>query len=246
MAQPTPLFVGLDVHKDSIAVAHAQGQSAEPPVSVGAIGPRQADLDTLVRRLQAKTPDLMFAYEAGPCGYGLHRYLTGQGFTCQVVAPSLIPKKPGDKVKTDRRNAIELARLLRSGDLTRVYVLTVEDEAIRDLCRARDAARLTMKNAKLRLKAFLLRLGLHYVGRADWTPAHRRYLAKVVCPTAAPVAPSSKARGRIAIPRKCPNTFSAASTRCRSRSRTSAGRRRCVCASAFVGWSRAAHIRTSP
>ena len=162
MAQSTPLYVGLDVHKDSIAVAQAQGQSAEPPVFVGAIGSRQADLDKLVRRLQAKTSELVFAYEAGPCGYGLHRHLTGQGFSCQVVAPSLIPKKPGDKVKTDRRDAVELARLLRSGDLTRVYVPTIDDEAIRDLVRARDAARLTLKNAKLRLKAFLLRLGLHY------------------------------------------------------------------------------------
>lgn len=185
MPQPTPLFVGLDVHKDSIAVAHAQGQSAEPPVFVGAIGTRQADLAKLIRRLQAKTSNLVFAYEAGPCGYRLHRDLTGQGFTCHVVAPSLIPKKPGDKVKTDRRDAVELARLLRSGDLTRVYVPTIEDEAIRDLCRARDAARLTLKNAKLRLKGFLLRLGLHYVGRADWNAAHRRYLAKVVCPTPA-------------------------------------------------------------
>jgi transposase len=185
MAQPTPIFVGLDVHKDSIAVAHAQGECADLPVFVGAIGPRQADLHKLIRRLQAKTSNHVFAYEAGPCGYGLHRYLTGQGFSCQVVAPSLIPKKPGDKVKTDRRDAVDLARLLRSGDLTRVYVPTVEDEAIRDLCRARDAARLTLKNAKLRLKAFLLRLGLHYVGRADWNDAHRRYLAKVVCSTPA-------------------------------------------------------------
>ena len=183
MAQPTPLFVGLDVHKDSIAVAHALGQCADPPVFVGAIGSRQADLDKLIRRLHTKTPELVFAYEAGPCGYGLHRYLTGQGFRCQVVAPSLIPKKPGDKVKTDRRDAVDLARLLRSGDLTRVYVPTVEDEALRDLCRARDAARITLKNTKLRLKAFLLRLGRHYVGRADWNEAHRRYLAKVVCPT---------------------------------------------------------------
>ena len=110
MAQSTPLYVGLDVHKDSIAVAHAQGQCADPPVFVGEIGPRQADLDKLIRRLQAKTPTLVFAYEAGPCGYGLHRYLTGQGFTCQVVAPSLIPKKPGDKVKTDRRAAVQSAR----------------------------------------------------------------------------------------------------------------------------------------
>ena len=76
--------------------------------------------------------------------------------------------------------------MLRSGDLTRVYVPTVDDEAIRDLCRARDAARLTLKHAKLRLKSFLLRLGLHYVGRADWNAAHLRYLAKVVCPTPTP------------------------------------------------------------
>ena len=135
MSDPTPLFVGLDVHKDSIAVAHAQGQSADPPVYVGAIGTREADLAKLIRQLQAKTPALRFAYEAGPCGYGLYRDLTRQGFDCQVVAPSLIPKKPGDKVKTDRRDAVELARLLRSGDLTRVDVPTVEDEAVRDRCR---------------------------------------------------------------------------------------------------------------
>jgi len=185
MPEPTPLFVGLDVHKDSIVVAHASGERAEPPIFVGAIGTRQADLDKLIRRLQGKSARLVFAYEAGPTGYGVYRYLTGRGLECQVIAPSLIPKKPGDKVKTDRRNAEELARLLRSGDLTRVYVPTVEDEAIRDLCRARDAARLTMKNAKLRLKSLLLRLGLHYVGRADWNAAHQRYLAKVVCPTPA-------------------------------------------------------------
>ena len=185
MAKSTPLFVGLDVHKDSIAVAHATGGRAEPPVFVGEIGTRQADIDRLVRRLQAKTPQLRFVYEAGPSGYVLYRYLTGKGLTCEVVAPSLIPRRPGDKVKTDRRDAVELARLSRSGDLTAVYVPTVEDEAIRDLCRARDAARVTLKDAKLRLKAFLLRLGLHYVGRADWTAAHKRYLAKVVCPTPA-------------------------------------------------------------
>ncbi len=86
-------------------------------------------------------------------------------------------------MKTDRRDAVTLARLLRSGDLIAVYVPSVEDEAILELCRARDAVRLTMKNAKLRLKSFLLRLGHQYVGRADWNEAHRRYLAKVVCPT---------------------------------------------------------------
>ncbi len=185
MEQPTLLFVGLDIHKDSIAVAHADAERTDPPHFVGSIGTRQADIDKMIRRLHTKAPNLVFAYEAGPCGYVLHRYLTSKGLHCRVVAPSLIPKKPGDKVKNDRRDAVEIARLLRSGDLTSVYVPRVEDEAIRDLSRARDAARITLKAAKLRLKSFLLRLGLHYTGRADWNDAHRRYLAKVVCPTPA-------------------------------------------------------------
>jgi transposase len=138
-----------------------------------------------VRRLKTRSSQLVFAYEAGPSGYALHRHLSGKGLDCRVVAPSLIPKKPGDRVKNDRRDAVELARLLRSGDLTGVYVPSVEDEAIRDVCRARDATRITLKAAKLRLKSFLLRLGFNYVGRADWNDAHRRYLAQVVCPTPA-------------------------------------------------------------
>ncbi len=142
MAKSTPLYVGLDVHKDSIAVAHATGGRADPPVFVRAIGTRQADLDRLIRRLQGKA---RFTAEAGPSGYGLYRYLTGKGLACDVVAPSLIPRRPGDQVKTDRRDAVELARLLRSGDLTAVYVPSVEDEAIRDLCHARDTARVTLK-----------------------------------------------------------------------------------------------------
>ena len=95
MAKSIPLFVGLDVHKDSIAVAHDAGGQPSPPVFVGAIGSRQVDLDRLLRRLRGKTTDLRFAYEAGPSGYGLYRYLTGQGLTCDVVAPSLIPRRPG-------------------------------------------------------------------------------------------------------------------------------------------------------
>jgi len=185
MSKITTLFVGLDVHKDSISVAYAKSDCPEPPQFVGPIGTRQCDIDKLVRRLQSKASRLVFAYEAGPCGYVLHRHLTSKGLECQVVAPSLIPKRPGDKVKNDRRDALEIARLLRSGDLTPVYVPSVEDEAIRDLCRARDAARVTLKAAKLRLKSFLLRLGLNYTGRANWTDAHRRYLARVVCPTPA-------------------------------------------------------------
>jgi transposase len=111
--------------------------------------------------MPSKATHLIFVYEAGPCGYWLYRYLMKKGYDCGVVAPSLIPKKPGDRVKTDRRDAIQLARLARSGDLTMVYVPKVEDEAIRDLTRAREDAISDLKDAKLRLKAFLLRHDIH-------------------------------------------------------------------------------------
>src|SRR4029434_865452 len=113
------------------------------------------------------------------------RYLTKQGHLCYIVAPSLMPKKPGDRVKTDRRDAVQLARLMRSGDLTPVYVPQVEDEAIRDLSRAREDTLRDLKAAKLRLKAFLLRHDIRYTGRASWSPAHVRWLSEVVCPTPA-------------------------------------------------------------
>ena len=140
MAEPTTLFVGLDVHKESIAVAHASPDRSSDVVYVGQIGTREADLESLLRRLHSHASRLVVAYEAGPCGYGLYRTLTEKGLSCLVVAPSLIPKKPGERVKTDRRDAAQLARLLRSGDLTSVYVPTIEDEAVRDLSRAREAA----------------------------------------------------------------------------------------------------------
>src|SRR5215475_3023279 len=143
----------MDVHKDSIAVAYAAQEHGAEVVALGNIGTRQCDIDQLVRRLQAKSPQLVFVYEAGPCGYWLYRYLTKKGHVCWVVAPSLIPKKAGDRVKTNRRDAIKLARLMRSGDLTPVYVPAVEDEAIRDLCRAREEAIHDLKAAKFRLKA---------------------------------------------------------------------------------------------
>jgi transposase len=185
MHQSSTLYVGLDVHKESIAVAYVAKAHHAEVVSLGNIGTRQCDIDKLIRQLQSKSSHLIFVYEAGPCGYWLYRYLTKKGHVCWVIAPSLIPKKPGDRVKTNRRDAIKLARLMRSGDLTPVYVPKVEDEAIRDLCRAREDAIRDRKAAKFRLKAFLLRHDIRSTGRATWGPAHLRWLSEVVCPTPA-------------------------------------------------------------
>jgi len=181
----TPVFVGLDVHKESISIAYAADHRDAEVASLGAIGTRQCDIDKMVRKLQSKSANLVFVYEAGPCGYWLYRYLTEKQLTCWVIAPSLIPKRPGDRVKTDRRDAMELARLMRSGDLTPVYVPAVGDEAIRDLSRAREDVIGDLKSAKFRLKALLLRQDIRYEGKAHWGPAHLRWLSEVVCPTPA-------------------------------------------------------------
>ncbi|MGH8646833.1 MAG: IS110 family transposase [Gammaproteobacteria bacterium] len=185
MNHSNTLFVGLDVHKDSIAVAYAAEDRNSEVICLGTIGTRQCAIDKLIRKLQSKSNRVVFVYEAGPCGYWLYRYLTKKGSLCWVVAPSLIPKKAGDRVKTDRRDAVQLARLMRSGDLAPVYVPEVADEAIRDLSRAREDALGDLKAAKYRLKAFLLRQDIRYEGKANWGPAHLRWLAEVVCPTPA-------------------------------------------------------------
>src|SRR6266511_766401 len=125
MTQSSMLYVGLDVHKESIAVAYVAQDHGAEVVSLGTIGTRQADIDHLIRQLHSKAKHLVFVYEAGPCGSWLYRYLSKKGYVCWVVAPSLIPNKAGDRVKTDRRDAVQLARLMRSGDLTPVYVPTV-------------------------------------------------------------------------------------------------------------------------
>jgi transposase len=185
MPHSTTLYVGMDVHKESIAVAYVAQDHGAEVVFVGSIGTRQRDIDQLIRKMHSKATHLVFVYEAGPCGYWLYRYLTKKGHICWVVAPSLIPKKAGDRVKTDRRDAIQLARLMRSGDLTPVYVPSVEDEAIRDLSRAREDAIRDLKAAKVRLKAFLLRQDIRYTGRATWGPAHLRWLSEIICATPA-------------------------------------------------------------
>jgi transposase len=185
MSPSSTLYIGMDVHKDSIAVAYIAQEHGAEVTYLGTIGTRQYDIDNLIRKMHSKAKQLIFVSEAGPCGYWLYRYLTKQGHHCWVVASSLIQKKAGDRVKTARRDAGQRARLLRSGDRTPVYVPSVEDEAIRDLSRAREAAMQDLKAATFRLKAFWLRHDIRYTGRANWSPAHLRWLSEAVCPTPA-------------------------------------------------------------
>ncbi|WP_134143892.1 IS110 family transposase [Paraburkholderia sp. BL6665CI2N2] len=175
MENDSTLYVGLDVHKDSITVAYALG-TGEVEL-LGKIGTTKTDIDRLCKRLQSKARYIRIVYEAGPCGYGLYRQLLAKGIDCMVCAPSLIPKKPGDRIKTDRRDAIKLVRSLRAGDLSAVYVPSVEDEAFRDLARAWVSAKDDLKRARQRLKAFLLLHGVRYAGSANWGAAHRRWLS---------------------------------------------------------------------
>jgi transposase len=183
MSQSRTLDIGMDVHKDSIAVAYVAQDHGAEVTFLGTIGTRQCDIDQLIRQMPSKAKHQIFVYAAGPCGDWLSRDLTKQGYACWVVAPSLLPKKAGDRVTTDRRDAVPLARLARSGDLTAVDVPQVEDEAIRDVTRAREDTLSDLKAAKFRLKAFWLRHDIRYTGRATWNPAHLRWLSEVVCPT---------------------------------------------------------------
>jgi transposase len=185
MNQARTLYIGMDVHQETIAVAYVANDHDAEVVSLGTIGTRQADIDQRMRKMPSKAQHLVFVDEAGPCGSWLYRYLTKRGHVCWAVAPALIPHKAGDRVKTDRRDAVQLARLMRSGDLTPVDVPTVDDDAIRDLSRAREEALGDLKTAKFRLKAFVLRHDIRDTGRATWGPAHRRWLSEVLCATPA-------------------------------------------------------------
>jgi len=174
-------YIGLDVHKDSIAIAIAPGGSSEVR-TYGKIGGTLDALDKASKKLQTPGVELRFVYEAGPCGYVIYRHLRRRGSSCAVVCPSLIPKKASDRVKTDRRDADQLARLYRAGELAAIYVPDQEDEAVRDLVRCRERAVFDQRRARQRLKGFLLRLGFRYTGKSSWTPAHLRYLADLKMP----------------------------------------------------------------
>lgn len=176
------LYVGLDVHAQTVTIA-----LAEIGGEVRTYGTVSSDLGVLektMRRIKKAHPDceLRVCYEAGPTGFVIARRFAQLGIDCIVVAPSLIPTRSGDRVKTDKRDAVKLARLHRAGELTAVNVPHVEDEAMRDLCRARTDAVQDLRRSRAQLKAFMLRNGYRYSGKSSWTEAHKRYLRELVLP----------------------------------------------------------------
>jgi transposase len=179
------LYLGLDVHKDSITIAIAEGGGRSKEVRLyGAVSNDLHAIEKALQKIRNAHPGatLEVCYEAGPCGFGIARRLAQLKIACSVVAPSMIPTRSGDRVKTDKRDAIKLARLFRAGELTAIYIPESTDEAIRDLCRARTDAVDDMRRSRQRLKAFLLRHGYRYHGKSSWTPAHMRYLRELVLP----------------------------------------------------------------
>lgn len=177
------MYVGLDVHKNSINVAIAE--AGGDVRSYGSIGGELKDLEKVIRKLRSKGSELHFVYEAGPCGYQVYRFLKDKGYPCLVAAPSLIPRRPGERIKCDRRDAMSLARLLRAGELTAVRVPDPEDEAMRDLIRAREDAKSVERRAKQRTAAFLLRHGHRYPRKSTWGRGYWRWLREQAMPSPA-------------------------------------------------------------
>jgi transposase len=182
--QTITLHLGLDVHKDSITIAIAEPGSKGEIRLFGTILNSVQALERALSRIREAHPGahLEVAYEAGPCGFVIARRLKQLQVPCTVAAPSLIPKQPGSPFKTDQRDARAIARLLRAGELTGVYVPEPTDEAIRDLCRARTDAVDDLRRGRFRLKAFLLRHGYRYQGKANRSQPHMRYLRELVLP----------------------------------------------------------------
>ncbi len=173
-------YVAFDTSKLRNAVAVAEAGRAGEVRFYGEIENSAAATAKLVRKLAGKYARLTFCYEAGPTGYGLYRQIKSLGHACIVVAPSLIPRKAGDRVKTNRRDALSLAKLLRAGELTAVWVPDERHEAMRELTRARIAAVADLRRKRQHVSAFLLRRGLHYgEGKKSWSKAYLRWLAQV-------------------------------------------------------------------
>lgn len=170
-------YVGLDVHKESIDVTLAEEGAAGEVRHFGAIGGDLEAVAQLVRRLRRKDRELRFVYEAGPCGFEIYRFLRAQALSCVVVSPSQIPRRAGNRVKTDRRDSESLARLYRAGELAAVYVPESEDESIRDLARTREDVKRSRQKIRQQVHALLLRHGKRYAGKCAWTRAHRRWIS---------------------------------------------------------------------
>ena len=177
MTDHSEAFVAFDTSKLSNAVAIAEGGRTGEVRFLGEIETTEAAVVRLLKKLAGKYAQLTLCYEAGPTGYGLYRLIKRLGHDCIVVAPSLIPKKAGDRVKTNRRDALDLARQLRAGELTAVWVPDARHEAMRDLTRARAAAVDDLKSKRQQVLSLLLRQGLHYPGKRTWTKAHMNWLA---------------------------------------------------------------------
>ncbi len=184
MKKDNILFIGLDTHKEQTQVAYTLDHRTAEVNDLGRIQTTKTGFVKLARQLQSKYPQatLHFVYEAGPCGYWIYRLLTSLGHCCFLVAPSLIPKKPGDRVKTDKRDAQNLARLLKNNDLDPIYVPEPEDEAVRDLSRAREVAMRDLNDAKHQLKSMFLRNNIRYTGSDNWSLKHLRWLTEIVLP----------------------------------------------------------------
>jgi len=170
-------FVAFDTAKVKHSVAIADGGRGGEVRFLGDVSSSPATVARLIGKLAGRYKKLHVCYEAGPTGYGLYRQMRELGHDCTVVAPSLIPKRPGERVKTNRRDAVTLARLLRAGELTPVWVPDATHEAVRDLVRAREAAAEDLRRKRQQLLSFLLRHGRIFDGRSHWTSAHRRWLA---------------------------------------------------------------------
>jgi transposase len=176
MGQHSEAFVGIDVAKGRNAIAVAEGERGAEVRYLGEVDASVASMTRVVRRLAEKYQRLQFCYEAGPTGYGLQRLITALGHVCVVVAPSLIPRRPGERVKTNRRDAVALAKLLRAGELTAVWVPDEGHEAMRDLVRARAAAVETMRVHKQQVSAFMLKHGRRYPRKKAWSMRYLRWL----------------------------------------------------------------------
>ncbi|MDZ7713012.1 MAG: IS110 family transposase [Rhodovibrio sp.] len=172
-------YVGLDMHKKTIAVAIAEFGRGGEVRSYGTIENNSHRLCQLAKRLEQQHGRVHFVYEAGPTGYVAQRTLAAAGYDCAIAAPSQVPRKSGDRVKTDRRDAVQLARLDRAGELTAIWVPDCQHEAIRELTRGYEEAVQDLRRARQRVTSFLLRQGLRYPGKTNWTRTHRRWLAEL-------------------------------------------------------------------